>query len=711
MKFRTLLVGLLVGIPLGLFLAAYGYRNDWILQHTYVGSDLRPFSVYGFLVIGLLLLYPLLSLLKLNLNGAKWGVITALLLVACVIPGPGLMWTFTNTFIMPYSNYEKFPGWQQNRVLDYVPDVMLAGPWQPSEYYQKNVLEKKYDAETLARMTQREKSELYRAWVIEGFQNELSTDQAPYIAPQRVPWKAWARPLSFWVPLVGLFFIGSIALALTVHRQWSARERLRYPLAEVVHTLYEGSGDHAWPNVFRNRLFYFGMVPAFVVLVLNGFAAWGFTSITIPLNLDLSQALLNKWPELNKIQNVGPAVLNPSVLFAAVGFAYFLSSEVSFTLGISHLLFGAAWLFLLEAGANPQQDYFSGGLHSHQLFGSYLGMGLMVLYIGRRFYWNVVLNALMVPTADPAERHAIWGCRVALLTGIAAVVMLTTLAGLDPLLAVMFVMLVGLLFLMVTRLHVETGVFFIQPTWQAVGVLLGLFGITALGPKSLILLALLSSVITLDPRVTLMPMAANALRFCDRENVKPGALAPLMTLMLILALVVGVGFTLYWQYNDTGTAHGWLSWGASAPYKLLINEIRDLDPQQLGASFNLARWNPDTSFLTWAGVGLGLVLACSFLRLRFQWWPLHPALFLVWGTMPMGRVAPSFLLGWLLKASIQHFGGGEAYRKYKPVFVGLIAGALLAGFFCQMFAAAYPTVAGYFLEGDVGQLPRYVIHW
>ncbi len=902
MTWRIAILAVLVGMPLGLILAAFGYRNDWLLQQTYVASDLLPFSVYGFLVLGLLVINPILALIRQRaaLRGAEWGVIIALMLVACVIPGPGLMWTFSNTFVMPHHYHETNPGWRATKdrpynLIDFAPDVMLVGPWTPPErWFQQRVdrfeaqqanahydaLVNQYDrslqdkidpnqahasAEALAsvvpqamtpwpvtagtpdalqkqaaatvaslqeqelarqldayrrqiaaaplppavrsaidanvaafrssllrdytpadlatplsfeqigslfsRLTTRNQEQLdaalaatpadlakeyrdvlhqvapqaaaavqgaapeelarkyrdlasnylkqaglYREDVVGGFQKELRTSRGSEvnnIAFSDVPWEAWVRPLSFWVPLVALCFVGGIGLVLVVHRQWSQRERLRYPLAEVVSELYQGAGEHRFANIFRNNLFWLGFVPAFLILFINGAKTWEWLNLEIPLGLDIETTVKAKYPRMGDMPNGTFAFLKPSIAFAAIGFAYFLSSEVSFSLGISHILFGVFWYTALwSQDINTAGDYFEGTLHSHHWFGSYLGMAIIVLYVGRRHYTQVFLNAFGMRTADKPDRAATWGLRLALLCALGMVLMLVFIVNLHWLLATLLVMLLGLLFLIVTRLHVETGLFFIQPSWHAVGVLLGIFGITALGPEPLIILALVSSVIALDPRVCLMPMVATGMRFCENEKVQPGRLAPFLIVMVLLAIGVGVVVTLYYQYNEVGTAHDWLNWGGKAPYNLLqanLREMKDqLNPQQfvdrLGEGFLPGFTRPDERFMTWAFWGLAMVLVTSFFRLRFQWWPLHPAMFLVWGSMPMARLAPSFLLGWMIKSAVTHFGGGDAYRKYKPLFIGIIAGALFAGIFWQIAGVSY-----YEMYGEAAK--SYKIHW
>jgi hypothetical protein len=72
------------------------------------------------------------------------------------------------------------------------------------------------------------------------------------------------------------------------------------------------------------------------------------------------------------------------------------------------------------------------------------------------------------------------------------------------------------------------------------------------------------------------------------------------------------------------------------------------------------------------------VLAFSVLRYRYAGFMLHPVLFLFWGTYPATRVWFSFLVGWGIKTLIVRYAGGRIYQDLKPLFIGLIAGELMA---------------------------------
>ncbi len=312
----------------------------------------------------------------------------------------------------------------------------------------------------------------------------------------------------------------------------------------------------------------------------------------------------------------------------------------------------------------------------------------MTLYLGSRFYGAVILRALGIRVREHVQRSEVWACRIALLAAVAMVIMLRVFTGLNLLYSGLFVMLTGLLFLIVTRINVETGLFFVQPTWHAVGVILGIFGAGYLGAEALIVLGLLCVVMTIDPRVCLMPLVANALRFSENTGVRPYRLSKWLVLAVLLGLIVGVFATIYVQYDHGGAGY---SWATQKVPKLAFNLLARNLPK-IRQSAGAIKVNRE--LVRAAAVGMGLVLACSWFRLRYTWWPIHPVLFLVWGTFTMGVFAPSFLIGWIIKVAVTRFGGGDTYRKCKPLFIGMIAGEFVAGIFWMIVALIYYKVAG-----------------
>ena len=127
----------------------------------------------------------------------------------------------------------------------------------------------------------------------------------------------------------------------------------------------------------------------------------------------------------------------------------------------------------------------------------------------------------------------------------AGVVLILAGLGLDLPIAVLAVGLTLMLFLVMARVNAESGLFYFQPYWQPLGVLMGLFGLSALGPEALVIVGLWSAIMTVDPRVCLMPFMVNVLKMCDDQRIAPAKVAGLSVGAFAVGLVVVVPIVLW----------------------------------------------------------------------------------------------------------------------------------------------------------------------
>ena len=210
---KKTIIALLIGFLGAIFIASCGYINDVVLGlESFTNGQLIPIIVVGMLVLFMLVLNPLLGLInrKLALSSRELAIIILLWSAACSIPGRGLLEQFTHTMIMPYHWNKVTAGWKPNNLLDYAPPKMMV-----------DVTEENYD-------------ETVSAYI---FGAPKTTEQKPPLGEQvaqavkRVPWRAWARPLTTWMPLVLLSALASACLALITFRQWSEHEFLSFPIS------------------------------------------------------------------------------------------------------------------------------------------------------------------------------------------------------------------------------------------------------------------------------------------------------------------------------------------------------------------------------------------------------------------------------------------------------------------------------------------------
>jgi len=652
-------------------LASFGYINDTWLFLSYIGGDLVPTHAYGLLLIGLLLINPMFHWSRrLRFRASEWVVILSMSFMGSVLGGSGLFWQYPHPLITPIQAQAANPDWTVRNLLQYAPDVMLVDAKGTP------------DGEVITKYFKGSGKEAVE-----------------------VPWGAWRRTLTFWFSFGSLSFIAGICSAVIVHRQWSKREHLSYPIVTFANELIASEPGRAFNPIFRQKGFWIGMGIAFFVLMSNALRTWVPEVPAVPHAVDFSG--LRDLEILKPLMKVpgAPQLLNVQFFFAAVGLAYFLSSEASFSLGISGWLYMLVAAPLVARGVNMNTGLLAGGLPSYAYFGAYLGMGLTVLYLGRRFYWAVLKRAAFVPDAraDVLPQEA-WAARIGMLACILMVGMLWKI-GLHPVLGVTFTVLTVLLFLIIGRINAATGLFLIQPFWNPVVVIVGLLGTAALGPKSLMILALLTTFIAIDTRIAAVPLVLNALRLGDQQKVRPGRMAGWMSVAMVLSLVLGMCFTIWLMYDigvDEMSSGGtrWALTVAKMPLEMLEQNINKLTEDQLDqavAPITFARLmggKHENSFFAAMGIGLVLVFGCSLLRLRFTRWPLHPVMFLVWGTPWMSVYAPSFLLAWLLKSFILKYGGQKSYAQARNFFVGLVAGEFAAAIVVAVIAVIYRIQVG-----------------
>jgi hypothetical protein len=76
--------------------------------------------------------------------------------------------------------------------------------------------------------------------------------------------------------------------------------------------------------------------------------------------------------------------------------------------------------------------------------------------------------------------------------------------------------------------------------------------------------------------------------------------------------------------------------------------------------------------------GFAFTVLLMNLKLRFPWWPIHPAAFPLTLNYVMEEQAVTLFIVWLVKLTLLRYGGLRAHRTAQPFFIGLIVGTALA---------------------------------
>jgi hypothetical protein len=659
---RSILLGLF-GVAI---LAAITFFNDQVLHQTPLIGNNIPIAVYG-----LLLLYALAAPLfgRHALRGSEIAVILSIVLAACCIPGSSMLRTFGSSLIQPHHYNRISPGWQTEKVIDMVPDRMLAD---------------------VSRDENR---------VLDGFRQGLRTSDRPILL-RDVPWQSWAQPIAFWLPIFLAVWLAVIGLSLVLHRQWSEHEHLPYPVVVFTNSLLPDQGNR-WSPVLRSRLFWVGLGTVFLIH-MSRYGAEVFPGYVIPVQrqLDLS-AFRDLIPALDNWQ--GRRLLLPVIYFTIVGLAFLIPKDLSFSLGIGPYLYAIAIGILMPYGIQVETsnigagNYMSPTPKQFLLLGGNLGFFAALAYSGRHHYREVFASALRPRNYRNALAYETWGARLFLVM-CSVLVLQLYLVGIAWPLALLYVLVLMLLYVVMARLISEAGLFYMQPFVLPCAALWGIFGVGSIGLPTLVLMQFVSTVLFVDPRVSLIPFLVNNWKLLALYRVAPGRVAVWCAVGLVLCVTIALPVTLYLHY-DQGSRVGDV-WGSRHVPTFALNNATTLK-QQIKARGeeeqamtppgwpNLRRLHMEPS-CGWAMmIGLVAAVGLATARLRLPWWPLHPIMVVTCATSPLMRTAPSFLLGWLVKLAVDRYGGPTLVNRLKPLMFGLIGGEVLGAIVPSLIGAIY----------------------
>ncbi|OGV80314.1 MAG: hypothetical protein A3K19_18210 [Lentisphaerae bacterium RIFOXYB12_FULL_65_16] len=678
MTLRAVIIGLLAAW----LIAGFGYVNDWVLDlERFTAGRLLPVIVLGPMFLGLVLLNPLLFRLRRSwvLRPAEIGLIVVLTSAACSICGGGLMDHLLQTLVLPHHWNRVTPGWKERHLLDYAPKQALVDVRDRDDVLNRFITGSDKVREASPSAARR----LRRLW-------------------NQVPWDAWLPPLLTWLPLVLLSALASVCLAIMVHRQWSEHEHLGYPIAEFTTALLEPSEGRPLNAIFYNRLFWMGFAAVFLVRLNNGLCQW-FPAYLIPVQLSFNFTPLGKlWPWIMDVPFGGNTLLYVTVYPLVIAFAFFVSSEIALTLGLTELLWVVIAAPMVKVGIDLSTDYGLGGWSAWQRVGSYTAFGLMLFYAGRHYYGEMLVRAVTAWRKTERIDASVWACRLFLVSTV-LMVLLTMRLGLELPYAVGTVALMLLSFVVVSRISAESGLFFIHARWQPFTVLLAMFGGYAMGPTSLVISGLVCMVLCFDHSQFLMAYLNNGLKIGEKLDLAPAKVGGLTMGMYVIGALLATVIALCATYQaGTPTQCGWsyrqtpvMPFEAADKEILRLTATGSLEQAQQSPWYQrLGSVHPKPSFVWAATFGFVGVLLLSVLRLRVPRWPLHPMLFLLWVTWPAALLWSSFLMGWLVKTLSLRFGGFELVRKLRPLMIGIIAGEIAAALAFMLWGAIYFATTG-----------------
>jgi len=474
---------------------------------------------------------------------------------------------------------------------------------------------------------------------------------------ESVPWHVWAGPVAWWTAFLFALFVLCHCIVVAFRRQWVHHERLSFALMEVpLHMVEQPEEGRHLPRFLRQRLFWIGFgVPTFIVL-------WNAVSYFHP-----------PFPQIPT--NWGSVSLGPGfpwftlhINFALVGFTFFIHREVAFSI----------WFFvvlsMIEEGVLNRMGFTIAGREVYTLgmpaigwqsFGALCVMVGSMTWMARR-HLGGILRGAFARKRPPEEAGEMMSYRALVLCAalsLAFVVFFLRRSGLDPHVLAVFIAVVLILYLGVTRIVVEGGLLFIRGPLIAQTFTNYALGSNLVGSSSAVSLGMHYSW-QHELKGFFMAASAHGARLSDAAPRQRRAMTWVILYAGLLALVVSTLFTIWMAYHWGAIRFsGWIfGRGASVGYDEVIRHIRN--PH-----------GPDLPRLTFMGIGALAMAAVTVLHYRFPWWPLHPiGLPVAICSYPVTHFVLSIFLGWAAKSAVIRLGGIHLYNRAKFFFLGIILG-------------------------------------
>ncbi|MFC1582059.1 DUF6785 family protein [Planctomycetota bacterium] len=545
---------------------------------------------------------------------------------------------------------------------------------------------------------------------------------------RQIVMSTWFKPLMWWTAFL-LSMCVMVFCAMTILRkQWVEKERLLFPIMRVPMELVEGldGKEKGSTPLIRNRLLWIG---AMIPLI---FMTWRYVSHHSGLIPQLPHGSHSAWGiagGLNYFENTAETAL--AIIFPVIGFTFLINLDVSFSLWFFHIIgfIETGELNKRAIGGSAGSDYYSSGhpFVNHQGMGGVIALVLIGLWIGRKHIKAVFCKAFGRTVEGLDDRDEPLSYRMAVILLIASGLFCTgwmVVAGMSIWAAAAFMLLSLILYIGATRVVCEGGIVFVQACMIPQTFMLRTFGAKALGPANLVLMGL-SFMWMADFTSVFMPNIANSMRLQDASS--PGRKKWLLPTTLIVTLVIlfvtgSLLFSISYKLAKRGGDYGWYfgegghigwamkyavspidelnkaenrereeeNWYRAAAQRWPFDNYSYADfeknvfaPNEKAQYYGTIKMEQHLTHgvqptrMVYTVLGFGFMSFLMLMRNRFVWWPLHPIGFPFASAPSTRRIWFSVFIGWLIKLLIIKYGGAKLFNKIKPVFIGLIVGAVI----------------------------------
>ena len=468
--------------------------------------------------------------------------------------------------------------------------------------------------------------------------------------------RVWGPVVAAWILLFLVTAFIFLCLNTILRRQWAERERLTFPIIQLPLAMTNPTS-----RFFRNKRMWIGFAIAAGISLFNGLSHLYPVIPHIPVTRRFFTF------------HEPPFSLYGTIITAfypfAIGIMFLMPLDVLFSTTFFYFLYRNEVALARAVGWHsiPNFPYLN-----EQTIGAFIGLCFFFAWTGKRHFRSVLKSATsrgreaqtQVRDEPMSYRMAVWG----FVLGILLFAFLLYKAGMAMWLAFVFAVLFLITPLVTTRIRAESGIFVHAYHWQAPRYILNtVLGTHRLGARNLTALSI--CFFNRDYRPQQMPHQLEAFKIAEVARISQRRMLWTILIATVFGALVAfwVQLHLYYQFgSDSGYFGPWSLGYGREYFGRLTNWITyPLDTDWIGVIF--------------IGIGFTVMMALSYLRVKFFWLPLHPLGYVMASNQEMSDLWIPLVIALFLKWLILRHGGIQSYRRVIPFFLGLVLGDYLMG--------------------------------
>ncbi len=474
-----------------------------------------------------------------------------------------------------------------------------------------------------------------------------------------VIWEEWLTPLLVWALVVAAVWMCFLAIATIWRRQWADHEKLNFPLTQPPLQLIDPSNRS---SLLGNRLAWLGFALAATVFFVNGlhtlFPAVPQVRVAWTLNDYLTDRPFN-------------AIFFTPVYtsYAAVGFAYFLPTQLLFSLWFFFWLTRVqdiviSWLgyehMLVNMPLYPTRLYIG-----YQVLGAYLVLVWFFWRAALPYLRQVLATALGHRTIDDRNELMPYGVAILLgALGLTVAIGWGITAGLSPAVAIVeFAVYLGVVVLVMARSVAEGGLMMTETSFRPIDLMRLFVPKHQLGARNLTILGFLDAVFTRDLRGLLVTPLLDSLKMSEQVRLSRRALLLPVVLALVVGFVMAAFYQLKLPYTHGALTMYWYAYQGNPRWAF---------EDHIGAI--LGQDNPPGYIRGFFIASVLFTYAMVVARTHFWWFPLHPLAYALSASWTLIVFWFPIFVAWLVKSLLLRYGGVRSFHRCAPFFIGLIYG-------------------------------------